>query len=144
MTKLSTRTIKKSLKNIHANFSSLIDDLIFCDLNVTRYSNMESLAYEIIRGIEGVPANELLDMLITDLSRRKNVELDAFSYSGLWYSISGAVLEDKDLFARIRSLNKDSCVFEYLRALDEGDGTEAEANILAILSAVDSAHQSNS
>ena len=89
MKKPTQKRIKEFLKDIEANFSELIDSIICYEKK-----DMDDWATDIVGEIERLPSEKEVQLLINDLSNRKDEDFAVYAYQRLWWALINTETEE--------------------------------------------------
>ncbi len=89
MKKPTDKRIKECLKDIESNFTELINAIIWYE-----QKNMDDWAYDIVGEIEKLPSEKEVQLLINDLSNRKDEDFAVYAYQRLWWALINTEAEE--------------------------------------------------
>ena len=89
MKKPTQKRIKECLKDIEANFSELINAAIWYEKK-----DMDDWATDIVGEIERLPSEKEVQLLINDLSNRKDEDFAIYAYQRLWWALINTEAEE--------------------------------------------------
>lgn len=131
MKKPTDKRIKECLKDIEANFTELINAVIWYEKK-----DMDDWAWDIIHKIEELKLSKEIELLIIDLENRNYKIPENLLYHSLWYSQAN-VIENRENLINIISKNPSvKQILTYLTSLNKGNNKEYELNIQYIIDGV--------
>ena len=89
MKKPTEKRIKECLKDIEANFSELINAAIWYEKK-----DMDDWATDIVGEIERLASEKEVQLLINDLSNRKDEDFAIYTYQRLWWALINTEAEE--------------------------------------------------
>ena len=89
MKKPTEKRIKECLKDIESNFSELINAAIWYEKK-----DMDDWATDIVSEIERLPSEKEVQLLINDLSNRKDEDFAVYAYQRLWWALINTEAEE--------------------------------------------------
>ncbi len=89
MKKPTEKRIKECLKDIEANFSELINAAIWYEKK-----DMDDWATDIVGEIEKLSSEKEVQLLINDLSNRKDEDFAIYTYQRLWWALINTEAEE--------------------------------------------------
>ena len=89
MKKPTEKRIKECLKDIESNFTELINAIIWYE-----QKDMDDWAYDIIGYIEKLSSEKEVQLLINDLSNRKDEDFAVYAYQRLWWALINTETEE--------------------------------------------------
>ena len=82
MKKPTQKRINECLKDIESNFTELINAIIWYE-----QKDMDDWSYDIIAYIEKLSSENEVQLLINDLSNRKDEDFAIYNYQRLWWAL---------------------------------------------------------
>ena len=89
MKKPTEKRIKECLKDIESNFTELINAAIWYEKK-----DMDDWATDIVGEIEKLSSEKELQLLINDLSNRKDEDFAIYTYQRLWWALINTEAEE--------------------------------------------------
>ena len=89
MKKTTEKRIKECLKDIESNFTELINAAIWYEKK-----DMDDWATDIVSEIERLPSEKEVQLLINDLSNRKDEDFAVYAYQRLWWALINTEAEE--------------------------------------------------
>ena len=89
MKKPTQKRINECLKDIESNFTELINAIIWYE-----QKNMDDWSYDIIGYIEKLSSEKEVQLLINDLSNRKDEDFAVYAYQRLWWALINTETEE--------------------------------------------------
>ena len=89
MKKPTQKRINECLKDIESNFTELINAIIWYE-----QKDMDDWAYDIIGYIEKLSSEKEVQLLINDLSNRKDEDFAVYAYQRLWWALINTETEE--------------------------------------------------
>ena len=89
MKKPTDKRIKECLKDIESNFTELINAIIWYEKK-----DMDDWATDIVGEIERLPSEKEVQLLINDLSNRKDEDFAVYAYQRLWWALINTEAEE--------------------------------------------------
>ena len=89
MKKPTEKRIKECLKDIESNFTELINAIIWYE-----QKNMDDWATDIVGEIEKLSSEKEVQLLINDLSNRKDEDFAIYTYQRLWWALINTEAEE--------------------------------------------------
>lgn len=131
--KITRHEVKKLLKDIETNFSTLIDLIIYYDS-----IDKDELAMKIIEKIEKLPIEKEIDFLIEDITTRNYIMEFGFLYSSIWYYMANSENKTEVLIDKVANSQYRNELINYFNSLNSGKNKLYDINMQKVIDAVNS------